>query len=88
MNEYDPQHRLLLNVEAIAYHEGVPGHHLQISLAQEFPDLPEFRQHAGGGQCQRRHEAQGGDADPGPLPPPERPADFGARRLRRGGPGG
>jgi uncharacterized protein (DUF885 family) len=47
VNEYDPQHRLLLNVEAIAYHEGVPGHHLQISLAQELPDLPEFRQHAG-----------------------------------------
>jgi uncharacterized protein (DUF885 family) len=47
VNEYDPQHRLLLNVEAIAYHEGVPGHHLQISLAQELSDLPEFRQHAG-----------------------------------------
>lgn len=47
VNEYDPEHRLLLNVEAIAYHEGVPGHHLQISLAQELPDLPEFRQHAG-----------------------------------------
>jgi len=47
VNEYDPQHRLLLNIEAIAYHEGVPGHHLQISLAQELPDLPDFRQHAG-----------------------------------------
>ncbi len=47
VNEYDPTHRLLLNVEAIAYHEGVPGHHLQISLAQEMPELPEFRQHAG-----------------------------------------
>ena len=47
VNEYDPQHRLLLNVEAIAYHEGVPGHHLQISLAQELPELPDFRQHAG-----------------------------------------
>ena len=46
VNEWDPEHRLLLNVEAIAYHEGVPGHHLQISLAQELPDLPAFRQHA------------------------------------------
>jgi len=46
VNEWDPQHRLLLNVEAIAYHEGVPGHHLQISLAQELPELPAFRQHA------------------------------------------
>lgn len=32
-------------VESIAYHEGVPGHHLQISIAQELPDLPKFRQH-------------------------------------------
>ncbi len=47
VNEWDPEHRLLLNVEAIAYHEGIPGHHLQISLAQELPDLPAFRQHGG-----------------------------------------
>jgi uncharacterized protein (DUF885 family) len=46
VNEWDPEHRLLLNVEAIAYHEGIPGHHLQISLAQEMSDLPAFRQHA------------------------------------------
>jgi len=43
VNEYDPQRRLLLNVEAIAYHEGVPGHHLQFSIAQELPDIPPFR---------------------------------------------
>ncbi|MBW4025887.1 MAG: DUF885 family protein [Acidobacteria bacterium] len=43
VNEYDPTHRLLLNVEAIAYHEGVPGHHLQFSIAQEIPGLPPFR---------------------------------------------
>ena len=43
VNEYDPEHRLLLNVEAIAYHEGVPGHHLQFSIAQELPGLPPFR---------------------------------------------
>lgn len=46
VNMYDPEHRLLLNVEAIAYHEGVPGHHLQLSLAQEIASLPPFRQHA------------------------------------------
>ena len=43
VNEYAPEKRLLLNVEAIAYHEGVPGHHLQFSIAQELTDLPAFR---------------------------------------------
>jgi len=46
VNEYDPHHRLLLNVEAIAYHEGIPGHHLQFSIAQEQTDLPDFRRFA------------------------------------------
>ena len=45
VNEWDPEHRLLLNVEAIAYHEGIPGHHLQLSLAQELTGLPEFRRY-------------------------------------------
>ena len=43
VNEYGPTQRLVLNIEAIAYHEGVPGHHLQISIGQELPDLPDFR---------------------------------------------
>jgi uncharacterized protein (DUF885 family) len=43
VNEWDPEHRLTLNIEAIAYHEGVPGHHLQISIAQELQGLPAFR---------------------------------------------
>ena len=47
VNEYDPEHRLLLNAEAIAYHEGIPGHHLQFSIAQELPDLPPFRKYGG-----------------------------------------
>lgn len=46
VNMYDPEHRLLLNVEAIAYHEGVPGHHMQFATAQELPNLPQFRKHA------------------------------------------
>jgi uncharacterized protein (DUF885 family) len=46
VNEYDPTHRLLLNVEAIAYHEGIPGHHLQFSIAQQLPNLPPFRRFA------------------------------------------
>jgi uncharacterized protein (DUF885 family) len=45
VNEWDPEHRLVLNIEAIAYHEGIPGHHLQLSLAQEMENLPEFRRH-------------------------------------------
>jgi uncharacterized protein (DUF885 family) len=47
VNEYDPTHRLLLNSEAIAYHEGVPGHHLQFSIAQELRDIPPFRKYSG-----------------------------------------
>jgi len=43
VNEWDPEHRLLLNLEAIAYHEGVPGHHLQFSIAQELTGVPAFR---------------------------------------------
>jgi len=45
VNEYAPDKRLLLNVEAIAYHEGVPGHHLQFSIAQELTGLPPFRKY-------------------------------------------
>jgi uncharacterized protein (DUF885 family) len=47
VNESDPEHRLVLNIEAIAYHEGVPGHHLQISIGQELPELPAFRRNGG-----------------------------------------
>lgn len=46
VNTYDWQHRSLLTMEATAYHEGIPGHHMQISIAQELPSLPPFRQHA------------------------------------------
>ena len=45
VNQYDPEHRLLLNAEAIAYHEGVPGHHLQYSIAAELTDIPPFRKY-------------------------------------------
>jgi len=43
----DPTHRSYINDEAIAYHEGVPGHHLQISIQQSLTGLPEFRKHGG-----------------------------------------
>lgn len=37
--------RSLIDDEAIAYHEGVPGHHLQLSIQQQLEGLPKFRQH-------------------------------------------
>jgi uncharacterized protein (DUF885 family) len=43
----DPTHRSLINDEATAYHEGVPGHHLQITIQQNLTGLPEFRKHGG-----------------------------------------
>ena len=33
-----------LDIETTTYHEGVPGHHMQIAIAQELPQLPPFRQ--------------------------------------------
>jgi uncharacterized protein (DUF885 family) len=47
VNTGDYMHRTLVNVESTAYHEGVPGHHMQISIAQTLPGLPAFRQQAG-----------------------------------------
>jgi uncharacterized protein (DUF885 family) len=47
VNTGDYQHRTLLNAESTAYHEGVPGHHMQNSIAQTLPDLPPFRQQGG-----------------------------------------
>ena len=45
VNLYNATERNLDQVEAIAYHEGIPGHHLQISIAQELDGLPDFRKH-------------------------------------------
>ncbi len=46
VNTYDYENQLTINNEDTAYHEGVPGHHLQISIAQELTELPPFRQQA------------------------------------------
>jgi uncharacterized protein (DUF885 family) len=45
----DPTHRSLVNDEAVAYHEGVPGHHMQISVSQQLEGLPKFRVLGAGG---------------------------------------
>jgi uncharacterized protein (DUF885 family) len=37
--------RTLIGDEAIAYHEGIPGHHMQLSVAQQLTGLPKFRRH-------------------------------------------
>src|SRR5579864_2974237 len=37
--------RSIINDEAIAYHEGVPGHHMQLSVQQQLTGLPKFRLH-------------------------------------------
>jgi uncharacterized protein (DUF885 family) len=39
--------RSLIDDEATAYHEGIPGHHMQLSVAQKLDDLPKFRRHGG-----------------------------------------
>src|SRR5208282_1425323 len=41
----DFAHRSLIDDEAVAYHEGIPGHHMQRSVAQLMTGLPKFRQH-------------------------------------------
>jgi uncharacterized protein (DUF885 family) len=47
INTAEPRTRRRYEAEALAYHEAVPGHHLQIAIGQELDGIPEFRRHLG-----------------------------------------
>ena len=47
VNTSAPKTRPRYEAEALAYHESIPGHHLQIALAQEVEGIPEFRRNSG-----------------------------------------
>ncbi|MFM6830340.1 MAG: DUF885 domain-containing protein [Novosphingobium sp.] len=46
-NTYDLKNRFLTGITTLYLHEGAPGHHFQISLAQENADLPDFQRFGG-----------------------------------------
>ena len=47
INTFAPETRPRYEAEALAFHEAVPGHHLQIAIAQEIQGIPAFRKHLG-----------------------------------------
>jgi uncharacterized protein (DUF885 family) len=46
-NTHDLASRPTWKMESLTLHEAVPGHHLQVALAAEVEDVPEFRKHSG-----------------------------------------
>jgi uncharacterized protein (DUF885 family) len=47
INTSSPETRPRYEAEALAFHESIPGHHLQIAIAQELEGVPEFRKNSG-----------------------------------------
>ena len=45
VNIADPTSWGTFELESMAFHEGIPGHHLQLAIASELSDVPEFRKH-------------------------------------------
>jgi uncharacterized protein (DUF885 family) len=46
-NLYDMKAMPTYQMEALAYHEGIPGHHMQLAIQQELQDVPKFRKFGG-----------------------------------------
>tara|TARA_Y100001958_G_C21122097_1_gene465891 strand:- start:334 stop:1062 length:729 start_codon:yes stop_codon:yes gene_type:complete len=46
-NMYDMKMMPKYQMEALAYHEGIPGHHMQLAIAQELTGIPKFRKFGG-----------------------------------------
>ncbi len=71
-NLYDMTAMPKYQMEALAYHEAIPGHHMQLSIAQELTGIPKFRQNAGytayvegwGLYCERLPKEHGFYRDP------------------------
>jgi uncharacterized protein (DUF885 family) len=72
VNLYDMGAVAKYEMEALAYHEGIPGHHMQIAIAQELTGIPKFRKFGGytayiegwGLYCERIPREMGFYSDP------------------------
>lgn len=47
INTYEMLDQPIYQLEALAYHEAIPGHHMQVAIAQELTNIPEFRKYIG-----------------------------------------
>ncbi|NQV05533.1 DUF885 domain-containing protein [bacterium] len=46
VNTSEPANWGTFQIQSMAFHEGIPGHHLQLAIAQELDDVPQFRRNA------------------------------------------
>jgi uncharacterized protein (DUF885 family) len=47
LNTFNMKDQPIYQMEALAYHEGIPGHHMQVAIAQELENIPKFRKYNG-----------------------------------------